>query len=333
MNPQKKGYSLERAVAEALQNKGFKVILTPASGDFGADIIAEKDGRKIAIQVKNTKDKVGVKAIQEVLGGKEYYKCHEAWVVSKSGFTRNAWELADRANVKLIHADELVASGDKKREAEEVVIEEYLPHNDYGSYVSPYLELAKISVILFLVLVLYFSMPKVPDNLITSTNTTQVPEQEQLKLLLPTYEILEIPNRTVLFFDNFEKYETDYTMGQQNGWFPIWGWSGKSFEQKVVADVSVSGNKSFQLWGDSCRSAGYHRYLYFDGKYLQLRKMNSSIGFETYIGIEGYGNPKCGDKFEDNATTGLLDSGIRMTKNTTYLSCLNETVGFMQMEC
>lgn len=129
--------------------------------------------------------------------------------------------------MKLIHAGELVACGDTKRWTEGV-IKEYIPHNHYGSYVRPYLELVKILVILFLVLMLYFSIPKVPDNLLTtSTNAIQVPKQGQLKLLLPTYEILEIPNRTILFFDDFEKYKTDHTMNQQNGWFPIWGWSGK----------------------------------------------------------------------------------------------------------
>ncbi|WP_168169234.1 restriction endonuclease [Thermococcus sp. 5-4] len=96
------GYSFEEVVARELESYGYEVELTPKSRDFGADIIARKDGKKMAIQVKYTSRPVGVHAVQEVLGGKKYYRCKDAWIISTAGFTRQARELAKRSKVHLI---------------------------------------------------------------------------------------------------------------------------------------------------------------------------------------------------------------------------------------
>ena len=56
---------------EVLGARGWTVADTPASGDFGADLIAEKDGKRIAIQAKRYSKPVGNKAVNEALGGRD----------------------------------------------------------------------------------------------------------------------------------------------------------------------------------------------------------------------------------------------------------------------
>ena len=60
------GHEFEYYCADLLKRKGFlEVEVTRGSGDYGADILAEKDGVTYAIQCKCYTDSVGVKAVQE----------------------------------------------------------------------------------------------------------------------------------------------------------------------------------------------------------------------------------------------------------------------------
>mgnify|MGYP001767548578 CR=1 FL=1 len=96
------GYQFEEFIAQCLNSIGYKTEVTKKSGDYGADIIAQKQGAKIAIQVKHYSNKVEYKAVQQALSGKSYYGCNEAWVVtSNHDFTRQAKLGASKLGVKL----------------------------------------------------------------------------------------------------------------------------------------------------------------------------------------------------------------------------------------
>jgi restriction system protein len=69
---------------------GYDVRGTPATGDQGADLIAERDGKKIIIQAKRYEGTVGNKAVQEVSEAVSYYGGDEGWVVTNSTFTASA---------------------------------------------------------------------------------------------------------------------------------------------------------------------------------------------------------------------------------------------------
>jgi hypothetical protein len=56
------GELFEWWVAEGLHRQGWHVELTPSSGDYGADLIATKDGQCTAVQVKRYTKQVGVSA-------------------------------------------------------------------------------------------------------------------------------------------------------------------------------------------------------------------------------------------------------------------------------
>lgn len=49
-------YEFEKWVARFLRIAGYKASATKKSGDYGVDVVAEKDNTSIAIQVKNSQN-------------------------------------------------------------------------------------------------------------------------------------------------------------------------------------------------------------------------------------------------------------------------------------
>jgi HJR/Mrr/RecB family endonuclease len=86
---------------------GYDVQTTKRSGDQGADLFAEKFGRKIVIQVKNYSDNVGNTAVQQVLAAKTFYGCDDSMVVTNSYFTPSAVDLAKSGGVGLVDRSKL----------------------------------------------------------------------------------------------------------------------------------------------------------------------------------------------------------------------------------
>lgn len=101
--PEMTGVMYERYVGSRLAILGYTQIdYTPASGDFGADILAvDPDGRKACIQCKRYESTVGIEAAQQVVGGKAYYRCDRAIVITNSTFTPAAKEFAKNIDVEL----------------------------------------------------------------------------------------------------------------------------------------------------------------------------------------------------------------------------------------
>ncbi len=109
------GFEFEEYAKIFFTSKGFEVSITQKSGDYGADLIAEKDGIKWAVQAKRYSHKVSPKAIQEVVSSKAYYACEKACVITNSYFTQAAQKLAQANGVILIDRDEWVRFLNKKR--------------------------------------------------------------------------------------------------------------------------------------------------------------------------------------------------------------------------
>jgi restriction system protein len=102
------GIQFEYYLKEVYLSRGYRVEVTNASGDYGADLLLHKDGKKIVVQAKRYSKDVGIKAVQEVMGAKSYYQADEAWVVSNSYFTKAAKELAQKGSVLLVDRDTLI---------------------------------------------------------------------------------------------------------------------------------------------------------------------------------------------------------------------------------
>ena len=103
------GEAFEQAVGQLFEDLGLfkKIEFTPKTGDFGADLIGYETGKKTAIQCKRQSKNVGVKAVQQVMGGAQYYNCDSMLVITNQFFTKSAIELAHKSNIQLIDREKL----------------------------------------------------------------------------------------------------------------------------------------------------------------------------------------------------------------------------------
>lgn len=96
------GHDFEYFCADLLEKAGFlDVEVTKGSGDYGADILAEKDGITYAIQCKCYHSPIGVKAVQEAYAGRDYYDCMVGAVLTNQYFTSPAVEAAKKLKILL----------------------------------------------------------------------------------------------------------------------------------------------------------------------------------------------------------------------------------------
>jgi len=102
------GIQFEKYLEQLFRLQGYKANATQAQGDYGADLVISRNGEKIVVQAKRYSKNVGLKAVQEAYGAVAHYKASAAWVVTNSGYTQQAVNLARSNNVRLIGRDELV---------------------------------------------------------------------------------------------------------------------------------------------------------------------------------------------------------------------------------
>lgn len=102
------GSQFESLLVAVFSVLGYNVSITPATGDYGADLLMTKDDKKIAVQAKRYSNNVGNKAVQEVCAGMFHYGADEGWVVTNSGFTKGALEQAKSAGITLVDREILM---------------------------------------------------------------------------------------------------------------------------------------------------------------------------------------------------------------------------------
>lgn len=96
------GEDFEKWLRALFEQRGWKVRLTPDVGDYGADLLLEKDGSRVAVQAKRWKRQVGIKAVQEALAARDFYRTDKAWVITNSTFTQAAEKQAKASGVILL---------------------------------------------------------------------------------------------------------------------------------------------------------------------------------------------------------------------------------------
>ena len=102
------GEEFEHYLKLKLMKLGFKVEITPITGDYGADLFCFNKNETIVIQAKRYDGNVGTKAVQEVVGALDYYEADACVVITNSYFTINALNLAEVNHVALIDRDKLL---------------------------------------------------------------------------------------------------------------------------------------------------------------------------------------------------------------------------------
>lgn len=102
------GLDFEYYCADLLRSRGFiEVEVTRSSGDYGIDILAEKEGVTYAIQCKRYNAPVGVKAIQEAYAGRDFYDRMVGCVLTNQYFTQPAVDAAQKLKILLWDRDYL----------------------------------------------------------------------------------------------------------------------------------------------------------------------------------------------------------------------------------
>ena len=101
------GREFEEFCAQELERGGWRVTLTAASRDQGADLLAERGGERLVVQCKLLARPIGNYAVQEVVAARSHQQADRALVASNQRFTASCVELAATNRVELVHWSEL----------------------------------------------------------------------------------------------------------------------------------------------------------------------------------------------------------------------------------
>ena len=104
---QMSGVEFEEYVAAQLRTAGWSVSRTATTGDYGVDLIAKKDGTRMAVQCKRLARAVGVAAVQQVVSGALHHRCDQTVVVTNRAFTKAARQLATTHRCRLVAREQL----------------------------------------------------------------------------------------------------------------------------------------------------------------------------------------------------------------------------------
>ena len=104
-----KGDEFEEYVAALFRKLGYQASVTQKSRDFGVDVVANRGGERIAIQVKRYAKAVSLGGVQQAVAGMHKYNCNKAMVVTNNYFTPGAQELASHSSCELIDRDKLAS--------------------------------------------------------------------------------------------------------------------------------------------------------------------------------------------------------------------------------
>jgi restriction system protein len=101
------GLEFEEFVAAQLRVAGYSVTPTASTGDYGVDLIAQKNGARMAVQCKRLAKAVGVAAVQQVVAGALHHGCNRTVVVTNQTFTKAARQLASTHHCRLVGRTQL----------------------------------------------------------------------------------------------------------------------------------------------------------------------------------------------------------------------------------
>ena len=102
MTPQE----FEQFVAQYYSEKGYDIEITPYSGDYGVDVIAQKGEERIAIQAKmygNSARKVNRETVMQLFGAMTYRKCNKAVIATDGTCMPDAIDVANQLGVEVLY--------------------------------------------------------------------------------------------------------------------------------------------------------------------------------------------------------------------------------------
>jgi hypothetical protein len=111
------GREFEAQIAGLLELLGYEDVKQTPYYDKGADIVAVKDGLRIAVQVKRRSNSVGVDGVRQLIDGTKHYGCDRGLLVTNSYLTDEAIRSAEAWDIEVWDRDKLAeyAEGEPAR--------------------------------------------------------------------------------------------------------------------------------------------------------------------------------------------------------------------------
>lgn len=103
-----KGTEFEQLLLEYFRSLGYRGKITKEYADYGADLLLVKDNTKYVVQAKRWNQKVGIRAIQEIVASINHYNADRGIVITNNYFTQNAENLARSNNIELRDRNKLI---------------------------------------------------------------------------------------------------------------------------------------------------------------------------------------------------------------------------------
>jgi hypothetical protein len=97
----------EAEISGLLRALGYSVRPTPPSNIHDVDLILERTGRRVAVQLKRWNAPVGDRSVYGLFAGRIHHSTDEAWLITTSRFTPKAVRLARTTGVRLVDGAEL----------------------------------------------------------------------------------------------------------------------------------------------------------------------------------------------------------------------------------
>lgn len=108
------GYTFEEEIAKLYIALGYKVKITPKSGDGGIDLILHtKDGNHIFVQCKNHKNPVGVSVVRELFGVVSSGEAEKGILICSSGITNGGLEFGKKNSIEILTVHDIVSLNKK----------------------------------------------------------------------------------------------------------------------------------------------------------------------------------------------------------------------------
>lgn len=102
------GLEFEYFLKPLFESKGYMAEVTQGSGDYGADLVLSRKGKKTVVQAKCYSSNIGVDAVQQVVAAMPVYHAKNSIVITNRYFTKQAKKLARANHVLLIDRDGLI---------------------------------------------------------------------------------------------------------------------------------------------------------------------------------------------------------------------------------
>ncbi len=99
----------EHEITELVRAFGYDAVTTQPASDFGADVVAQNQNRRVVVQCKlYGRTRIGADTVMKLLGSKSYFDADEALCITTSSFTKQAYKVAESKGIKLIDRENLI---------------------------------------------------------------------------------------------------------------------------------------------------------------------------------------------------------------------------------